>query len=157
MVTNMGTENNANEIHAQMSRLETQIAALTDKVEDIKTSVTQIAKLDKTIAEVVIHNSHARENIETLWRQVEEIKNRVEHTNTRITTVENDTNENINKAKGAGWAFGIMFGVIQVLVVASVVWVFTNVQEGIIANRLQNDQLQRLDVTVKELVVRGVK
>lgn len=157
MVTNMGTENNANEIHAQMSRLETQIAALTDKVEDIKTSVTQIAKLDKTIAEVVIHNSHARENIETLWRQVEEIKNRVEHTNTRITTVENDTNENINKAKGAGWAFGIMFGVIQVLVVASVVWVFTNVQEGIIANRLQNDQLQRLDVTVKELVVRGIK
>lgn len=157
MVTNMGTENNANEIHAQMSRLETQIAALTDKVEDIKTSVTQIAKLDKTIAEVVIHNSHARENIETLWRQVEEIKNRVEHTNTRITTVENDTSENINKAKGAGWAFGIMFGVIQVLVVASVVWVFTNVQEGIIANRLQNDQLQRLDVTVKELVVRGVK
>jgi len=157
MVANMGTENNANEIHAQMSRLETQIAALTDKVEDIKTSVTQIAKLDKTIAEVVIHNSHARENIETLWRQVEEIKNRVEHTNTRITTVENDTNENINKAKGAGWAFGIMFGVIQVLVVASVVWVFTNVQEGIIANRLQNDQLQRLDVTVKELVVRGVK
>lgn len=157
MVANMGTENNANEIHAQMSRLETQIAALTDKVEDIKTSVTQIAKLDKTIAEVVIHNGHARENIETLWRQVEEIKNRVEHTNTRITTVENDTNENINKAKGAGWAFGIMFGVIQVLVVASVVWVFTNVQEGIIANRLQNDQLQRLDVTVKELVVRGVK
>jgi predicted RNase H-like nuclease (RuvC/YqgF family) len=153
----MGTENNSNEMHAQMSRLETQLVSLTEKVEDIKVSVTQIAKLDKTIAEVVIHNSHARENIETLWRQVEEIKNRVEHTNTRITTVETETNENINKAKGAGWAFGIMFGVIQVLVVASVVWVFSNVQEGIIANRLQNDQLQRLDVTVKELVIRGSK
>lgn len=153
----MGTENNSNEMHAQMSRLETQLVSLTEKVEDIKVSVTQIAKLDKTIAEVVIHNSHARENIETLWRQVEEIKNRVEHTNTRITTVETETNENINKAKGAGWAFGIMFGVIQVLVVASVVWVFSNVQEGIIANRIQNDQLQRLDVTVKELVIRGAK
>jgi len=153
----MGTENNSNEMHAQMSRLETQLVSLTEKVEDIKVSVTQIAKLDKTIAEVVIHNSHARENIETLWRQVEEIKNRVEHTNTRITTVETETNENMNKAKGAGWAFGIMFGVIQVLVVASVVWVFSNVQEGIIANRLQNDQLQRLDVTVKELVIRGGK
>jgi len=153
----MGTENSSNEIHAQMSRLETQLVSLTEKVEDIKVSVTQIAKLDKTIAEVVIHNGHARENIETLWRQVEEIKNRVEHTNTRITTVETETNENINKAKGAGWAFGIMFGVIQVLVVASVVWVFSNVQEGIIANRIQNDQLQRLDVTVKELVIRGAK
>lgn len=153
----MGTENNSNEMHAQMSRLETQLVSLTEKVEDIKVSVTQIAKLDKTIAEVVIHNSHARENIETLWRQVEEIKNRVEHTNTRITTVETETNENINKAKGAGWAFGIMFGVIQVLVVASVVWVFSNVQEGIISNRIQNDQLQRLDVTVKELVIRGSK
>lgn len=142
---------------AQMSRLETQIAALTEKVEDIKTSVTQIAKLDKTIAEVVIHNGHARENIETLWRKVEEIKNRVEHTNTRITTVETDTNEHINKSKGAGWAFGIMFGVIQVVVLCSVAWVFTNVQESMIANRLQNDQIQRMDVTVKELVIRGQK
>jgi len=152
----MGTEA-SNEIHAQMSRLETQIASLTEKVEDIKVNVTQIAKLDKTIAEVVIHNSHARENIETLWRQVEEIKNRVEHTNSRITTVETETNENINKAKGAGWAFGIMFGVIQVLVVSSVIWVFSNVQESMIANRLQNDQIQRLDITVKELVIRGNK
>lgn len=140
-----------------MSRLEAQISALTEKVEDIKTSVTQIAKLDKTIAEVVIHNGHARENIETLWRQVEEIKNRVEHTNTRITTVENDTNENINKAKGAGWAFGIMFGVIQVLVVSAVVWAFTNVQESLIANRVQTEQIQRLDIAVKELVIRGAK
>lgn len=153
----MGTENNSNEMHAQMSRLETQIASLTEKVEDIKVNVTQIAKLDKTIAEVVIHNSHARENIETLWRQVEEIKNRVEHTNSRINAVETETNENINKAKGAGWAFGIMFGVIQVLVVSSVIWVFSNVQESMIANRLQNDQIQRLDITVKELVIRGQK
>ena len=142
---------------AQMSRLETQIAALTEKVEDIKPSVTQIAKLDKTIAEVVIHNGHARENIETLWRKVEEIKNRVEHTNTRITTIETDTNEHINKSKGAGWAFGIMFGVIQVIVLGSVAWVFTNVQESMIANRLQNDQIQHMDVTVKELVIRGQK
>lgn len=152
----MGTEA-SNEIHAQMSRLETQIASLTEKVEDIKVNVTQIAKLDKTIAEVVIHNSHARENIETLWRQIEEIKNRVEHTNSRINAVETETNENINKAKGAGWAFGIMFGVIQVLVVSSVIWVFSNVQESMIANRLQNDQIQRLDITVKELVIRGNK
>ncbi|WP_396189824.1 hypothetical protein [Flavobacterium sp.] len=142
---------------AQMSRLETQIAALTEKVEDIKNSVTQIAKLDKTIAEVVIHNGHARENIDSLWKQIEETKARVEHANTRITTVENTTNESINKAKGAGWAFGIMFGVIQVIVMGSVAWVFTNVQESMISNRLQNDQIQRLDVTVKELVIRGQK
>ena len=142
---------------AEMSRLETQIAALTEKVEDIKTSVTQIAKLDKTIAEVVIHNGNARENIETLWRKVEEIKNRVEHTNTRITTVETDTNEHINKSKGAGWAFGIMFGVIQVLVVASVAWVFSNVSESIISNRVQSEQIQHLDIAVKELVIRGQK
>lgn len=142
---------------AQMSRLETQIAALTEKVEDIKNSVTQIAKLDKTIAEVVIHNGHARENIDSLWRQIEETKTRVEQANSRITGVENNTNENINKAKGAGWAFGIMFGVIQVLVVASVAWVFSNVSEGVISNRVQSEQIQRLDIAVKELVIRGNK
>ena len=142
---------------AQMSRLETQIAALTEKVEDIKNSVTQIAKLDKTIAEVVIHNEHSRENIDSLWRQIEETKTRVEQANSRITSVETNTNENINKAKGAGWAFGIMFGVIQVLVVASVAWVFSNVSEGVISNRVQSEQIQRLDIAVKELVIRGNK
>ncbi len=142
---------------AQMSRLETQIAALTENVEDIKNSVTQIAKLDKTIAEVVIHNEHSRENIDSLWRQIEETKTRVEQANSRITSVETNTNENINKAKGAGWAFGIMFCVIQVLVVASVAWVFSNVSEGVISNHVQSEQIQRLDIAVKELVIRGNK
>ncbi len=141
----------------QMSRLETQIAALTDKVEDIKTSVTQIAKLDKTIAEVVVHNGHARENIDSLWKQIEETKSRVEHANNRITSVETDTNENINKAKGAGWAFGIMFGVVQVLVVGAMAWVFTNTEDSLISNRVQSEQIQRLDIAVKELVIRGTK
>lgn len=142
---------------AQMSRLEAQIASLTEKVEDIKVNVTQIAKLDKSISEVVIHNSHARENIDSLWKQIEETKSRVEQANTRITSVENNTNENINKAKGAGWAFGIMFGVIQVLVVSAVAWAFTNVQESLISNRVQTEQIQRLDIAVKELVIRGTK
>lgn len=140
-----------------MSRLEAQMTSLAEKVEDIKINVTQIAKLDKTIAEVVVHNGHARENIDSLWKQIEETKLRVEHANTRITNVENNTNENINKAKGAGWAFGIMFGVIQVLVVGAVVWVFSNVQDSIVSNRVQNEQIQRLDVSVKELVIRGAK
>jgi len=133
------------------------MTSLAEKVEDIKINVTQIAKLDKTIAEVVIHNGHARENIDSLWRQIEETKTRVEQANSRITGVENNTNENINKAKGAGWAFGIMFGVIQVLVVASVAWVFSNVSEGVISNRVQSEQIQRLDIAVKELVIRGNK
>lgn len=133
------------------------MTSLAEKVEDIKINVTQIAKLDKTIAEVVIHNGHARENIDSLWKQIEETKVRVEQANSRITGVENNTNENINKAKGAGWAFGIMFGVIQVLVVASVAWVFSNVSESIISNRVQSEQIQRLDIAVKELVIRGQK
>lgn len=142
---------------AQMTRLEAQLSALTEKVEEIKNSVTQIAKLDKTIAEVVIHNGHARENIESIWLQIEETKKRVEHTNGRIASVETTTNENINKAKGAGWAFGIMFGVIQVMVVGTVVWVLTSVQESIVSNRVQSEQIQRLDIAVKELVIRGAK
>ena len=142
---------------SQMTRLESQLSALTEKVEEIKNNVMQIAKLDKTIAEVVIHNGHARENIDSIWKKIEETRIRVDQTNAHVTSIENNTNENINKAKGAGWAFGIMFGVIQVLVVGSMAWVFTNTQESIISNRVQNEQIQRLDIAVKELVIRGAK
>jgi DNA repair exonuclease SbcCD ATPase subunit len=155
----MGETSKSDDIdtRAQLARLEIKISTLIDQVAEIKTNVTQIAKLDKTIAEVVVHNSHARENIDSLWKQIEETKSRVEHANNRITGVETDTNENINKAKGAGWAFGTMFGVVQVLVVGAMAWVFTNTQESIVANRVQNEQIQRLDIAVKELVIRGSK
>lgn len=155
----MGETSKSDDIdtRAQLARLEIKISTLIDQVSEIKTNVTQIAKLDKTIAEVVVHNGHARENIDSLWKQIEETKSRVEHANNRITNVETDTNENINKAKGAGWAFGIMFGVVQVLVVGAMAWVFTNTQDSLISNRVQNEQIQRLDIAVKELVIRGTK
>lgn len=155
----MGETSKSDDIdtRAQLARLEIKISTLIDQVAEIKTNVTQIAKLDKTIAEVVVHNGHARENIDSLWKQIEETKSRVEHANNRITNVETDTNENINKAKGAGWAFGIMFGVVQVLVVGAMAWVFTNTQDSLISNRVQNEQIQRLDIAVKELVIRGTK
>ena len=143
-------EKNADSLSSQMARLEIQMTSLAEKVEDIKINVTQIAKLDKTIAEVVIHNGHARENIDQLWKQISDNRAKYEQAMTKISGVEKNTDEAINKAKGAGWALGIVFGTVQVLVVASMAWVFSNVQESLVINRLQTDSIQRLEAQIKD-------
>ena len=145
------SEKTSNSVAAQLARMEIQMTSLAEKVEDIKVNVTQIAKLDKTIAEVVIHNGHARENIDQLWKQVAESRQKHELAITRIADVEKKTDEAINKAKGAGWVIGIVFGTVQVLVVSSMAWVFTNVQESLVINRLQNESISRIEAQIKEV------
>jgi regulator of replication initiation timing len=135
----------------QLARLEIQIKTLIDQVTDIKTNVTQIAKLDKTIAEVVIHGENSRENIDQLWKAISDSRTKYESLNSRINTVEANTNEAINKAKGAGWALGIVFGAVQVLVISSMAWVFTNVQEALVINRLQQESIARVEAQVKDI------
>jgi len=135
----------------QLARLEIQIKTLIDQVADIKTNVTQIAKLDKTIAEVVIHGENSRENIDQLWKAISDSRTKYESLNSRINTVDANTNEAINKAKGAGWALGIVFGAVQVLVISSMAWVFTNVQEALTINRLQQDSIVRIESQVKDI------
>jgi regulator of replication initiation timing len=145
------SEKTSDSVAAQLARMEIQMTSLAEKVEDIKVNVTQIAKLDKTIAEVVIHNGHARENIDQLWKQVAESRQKHELAITRIADVEKKTDEAINKAKGAGWVIGIVFGTVQVLVVSSMAWVFTNVQESLVINRLQNESISRIEAQIKEV------
>lgn len=137
----------------QLARLEIQIKTLIETVADIKTNVTQIAKLDKTIAEVVIHGDNARENIDQLWKAISDNRTKYESLNTRINAVESATNEAINKAKGAGWALGIVFGTVQVLVISSMAWVFTNVQESLVINRLQQESIARIETQLKEITI----
>lgn len=144
-------EKTSDSVAAQLARMEIQMTNLAEKVEDIKVNVTQIAKLDKTIAEVVIHNGHARENIDQLWKQVAESRTKYELAIARINTVEENTNEAINKAKGAGWALGIVFGAVQVMVISSMAWVFTNVQEALVINRLQQESIARVEAQVKDI------
>ncbi len=139
---------------AQMSRLEAQMTSLAEKVEDIKINVTQIAKLDKTIAEVVVHNGHARENIDQLWKAIADNRIRYESLDSKIDSVESATSADLNKAKGAGWALGVVFGVVQAFVIGSVIWVFSNVQESTIMNRLQQEAVIRMEAQLKDLAHR---
>lgn len=150
-------EKNSDGLASQLARLEIQMTSLAEKVEDIKVNVTQIAKLDKTIAEVVIHNGHARENIDQLWKQIADNRAKYEQATAKISQVEKATDEAINKAKGAGWALGIVFGTVQVLVISSMAWVFSNVQESLVVNRLQAEAITRIEAQLKEMQPRSQK
>lgn len=137
--------------NAQLARLEIQIKLLIEQVAEIKTNVTQIAKLDKTIAEVVIHSDNSRQSIDHLWKAIRDNQTRYEQSVDRIAEVESKTNEAINKAKGASWVIGIVFGTVQVLVISSMAWVFTNVQESLVINRLQSESISRMESQIKEV------
>lgn len=142
----------------QLARLEIQMDTLIEQVADIKTNMAQIAKLDKTIAEEMIHGEKSRENIEQLWKAVADSRTKHEALNGRINIIEATTNEALNKARGAGWALGLVFGAVQVLVISSMTWVFTNVQEALVINRLQQESITRIESQVKDLTLqRGQK
>lgn len=154
----MGNEDDQS-IRVQISSMKVQLDAMNRSIDDIKNNVSHIAKLDKSISEVVIKNSYAVQEIASLKDDIKTERIKREDSDGVISAVAADTAENINKAKGAAWAFGMVFGTIQVLVVASVVWVFSNTQESLVINRLQQDNLNRLESQVKELqtITKGMK
>jgi hypothetical protein len=154
----MGNEDDQS-IRIQISSMKVQLDAMNRSIDDIKNNVSHIAKLDKSISEVVIKNSYAVQEIASLKDDIKIERMKREDSDGVISAVAADTAENINKAKGAAWAFGMVFGTIQVLVVASVVWVFSNTQESLVVNRIQQDNLNRLESQVKELqsITKGMK
>lgn len=154
----MGTDDDQS-IRVQISSMKVQLDAMNKSIEDIKNNVSTIAKLDKSISEVVIKNSYAVQEIIELKDDIKIERKKREESDGVISAVAADTAENINKAKGAAWAFGMVFGTIQVLVVSSVVWVFSTTQENLVVNRLQQESLNRMESQVKELqsITKGIK
>ena len=154
----MGTDDDQS-IRVQISSMKVQLDTMNKSIEDIKNNVSTIAKLDKSISEVVIKNSYAVQEIIELKDELKHERKKREDADDAIAAIAADTAENINKAKGAAWAFGMVFGTIQIMVVASVVWVFSSTQENLVVNRLQQEGLIRLESQVKELqsLTKGIK
>ncbi|MFP3547712.1 hypothetical protein SB748_30495, partial [Rhizobium sp. SIMBA_035] len=63
------TQNEA--LGVQLARVASQLSALASNVDDIKQAVQAIPALDRSIAEMTIHSSNARRDIDLLWARVE--------------------------------------------------------------------------------------
>lgn len=143
----MGEQHN-NDLAVQIARFGEQLRSVAASLEDIKTSVQPVAALDRAIAEMSIHNQNARKDIELLWTRVDEGKKERDALEAQIGSVDDRVAAMKNTAKGAMWVLGIVLGIVQTFLVASIVWVFTHINEGDILNRLQQQRIELLEQTI---------
>ena len=135
------------EFAVELSQLREQIKFVASDIGDIKTAISQIVTLDKTLAELTIHNQTAQKNMDTLWTKYDELK-------TKTTTMDHEVKSFVNRFRGGALVIGIMGGAVQAAVFGVTMWVFSHVTDGDIVNKLQQQRIEQLE---KRLEVLGVK
>ena len=135
------------EFAIELSQLREQIKFVASDIGDIKTAISQIVTLDKTLAELTIHNQTAQKNMDTLWTKYDELK-------TKTTTMDHEVKSFVNRFRGGAWAMALMGGAVQAVVFGVTMWVFSHVTDGDIVNKLQQQRIEQLE---KRLGAVGVK
>ena len=135
------------EFAIELSQLREQIKFVASDIGDIKTAISQIVTLDKTLAELTIHNQTAQKNMDTLWTKYDELK-------TKTTTMDHDVKSFVNKFRGGALVLGLMGGAVQAVIFGVTMWVLAHVTDGDIVNKLQQQRIEQLE---KRLEAVGVK
>ena len=135
------------EFAIELTQLREQIKSVATDISDIKTAISQIVTLDKTLAELTIHNQTAQKNMDALLVKYDELK-------TRTTTMDHDVKSFVNKFRGGALVLGLMGGAVQAVVFGVTMWVFSHVSDNDIVNRLQQQRIEQLE---KRLEVLGDK
>lgn len=174
---------NEQAVAVELTQLREQVKTIGENVSEIKATMTALISLDKTIAELAIYSKQTQDNVRLLWERFEESKQwqqaherelhevRKSHqddldevrdeVSKEIRSTDRKVEAWVNQARGASWAIGIVMGIVQVVVVASLAWVFTNVtslRESTQLDRLRVDRLeeraQKRDVEEREQELR---
>ena len=135
------------EFAIELTQLREQIKSVATDIGDIKTAISQIVTLDKTLAELTIHNQIAQKNMATLWVKYDELKS-------KTITMDHEVKSFVNRVRGGAWVMAIMGGAVQAAVFGVTMWVFSHVSDNDIVNRLQQQRIEQLE---KRLEVIGVK
>jgi len=135
------------EFAIELSQLREQIKFVASDIGDIKTAISQIVTLDKTLAELTIHNQMAQKNMDALWVKYDELK-------TKTTTMDHEVKSFVNRFRGGAWVMALMGGAVQAAVFGVTMWVFSHVTDGDIVNKLQQQRIEQLE---KRLEAVGVK
>lgn len=135
------------EFAVELSRLREQIKFVASDIGDIKIAISQIVTLDKTLAELTIHNQTAQKNMDALWTKYDELR-------TKTTTMDHEVKSFVNRFRGGAWALALMGGVVQAAVFGVTMWVFSHVTDNDVVNQLQQHRIERLE---KRLEAAGVK
>lgn len=140
---------NEQAVAVELAQLRQQVKTVGENVSEIKATMAALTSLDKTIAELAIYTKQTQDNIRLLWERIEESKqwqisherelhevrkhHRVdleevrEEVQTEVRATDRKVEAWINQARGASWATGIVMGVVQIAVIASFSWAFSNI------------------------------
>lgn len=135
------------EFAIELTQLREQIKSVAIDIGDIKTDISQIVILDKTLAELTIHNQASQKNMDALLVKYDELKS-------KTTTMDHEIKSFVNRFRGGAWALAIMGGAVQTVVFGVTMWVFSHVSDNDIVNRLQQQRIEQLE---KRLEVLSVK
>ena len=135
------------ELAIELSQLREQIKFVASDIGDIKTAISQIVTLDKTLAELTIHNQTAQKNMDALWTKYDELK-------TNTTTMDHEIKSFVNRFRGGAWTLAIMGGAVQTVVFGVTMWVFSHVSDSDIVNRLQQQRIEQLEKRLEGLNVK---
>ena len=135
------------EFAIELSQLREQIKFVASDIGDIKTAISQIVTLDKTLAELTIHNQTAQKNMDALWTKYDELR-------TKTTTMDHEVKSFVNRFRGGALVIGVMGGAVQAAVFGVTMWVFSHVTDGDIVNKLQQQRIEQLEQRLEAV---GVK
>lgn len=138
-------DGSTSDLAVALAQLKEQIRSVASSVEEIKSAVGQVVALDRTIAELSIHNQNLRDDVKLIWNRVDEAKADRDKLERAIEAAEAKTDALANRAKGALWAIGVLLGAFQAIVLASMAWVFTHVSDADVTNRLQQQRIEQLE------------
>lgn len=160
-----------NDLAVEIARLREQGKGADNNISEIRSTLASLINLDKTIVELTVYSRQTQESMKTLWERQDELRKWQAEHDTNSSTVKatiqkelegtlgtckqniHDTDKKvdawINSARGAAWALGIVMGVLQVMVIASVGWVFSNVTTIREMTQLQAYKIEQLTIRVK--------
>lgn len=127
----------------QLAELRQQMASMSNSVDEIKSAVKEVLRLDRTIAELSVHCQQQAREIQTQWGKID-----AQHK--AVDAVDKKTDEFVNKARGA-WATLLILGSLaQAALLGSIAYTFTHLRAAEDAVLLMNQRIVQIEQQHKE-------
>ena len=131
------------EMLIQLAELRQQMTAMSNSVDEIKSSVKEVITLDRTIAELSIHHQQQAKEIQTQWVKIDANHREIE-------AVDKKSDEWINKGRGAWFTLMVLGGIAQAAVLGAVAYTFTHLRTAEDSVLLMNQRIIQIEQPRRE-------
>jgi len=115
------SQQNESDMLVQLALMRQQMGTMSSTVDEIKASVSGVASLDKTISELtILHQQQIKENL-SQWQKIDANADAVRKANEKVDAW-------VNKGRGAWATLAVLGGVVQLVVIATVAYIFTHLR-----------------------------